>query len=342
MRYKLLGSSGLRVSELCLGTMTFGSDWGWGATPEECRAMFDLFVERGGNFIDTANNYTDGSAETIVGELVAAERDRFVIGTKYTLCKRRGDPNACGNHRKNMRQSIEASLKRLQTDHVDLYWVHAWDFSTPVEEVLRGLDDLTRAGKVLHAAVSDTPAWVIAQGNTLAGLRGWSPFVALQAPYNLLERELEGDMLPMARAFGIAVLAWGPLSSGKLSGKHSQGAKADSRRMRRAQLSERETAIIGEVVSIAGEIGCSPAQVAINWLRQQPAAAVIPVVGARTVDQMRDNLGCLDFSLTADQLARLDRISTPELGFPHDFLAAETPRGLIYGEYVDQIDGLNA
>jgi aryl-alcohol dehydrogenase-like predicted oxidoreductase len=339
MRFKLLGKSGLRVSELCLGTMTFGEDWGWGASKDECRRIFEAFVAAGGNFVDTANNYTEGSSEKIVGELIGPQRDQFVLATKYTLCQRRGDPNACGNHRKNMVQSLHASLKRLNTDYVDLYWVHAWDYLTPVEEVVRALDDMVSAGKVLHIGMSDTPAWVIAQGNTLADLRGWSRFVAVQAPYNLLERELEGDMLPMARAFNMAAVTWGSLSSGKLTGKHTGHTESETKRRWWDIIPEREHAIIAEVVKIAGELERTPSQVAINWVRQQQdCALLIPVLGARTAAQITDNLGCLDFTLAPDHLARLNAVSEPELGFPHDFLASDSARRLVYGSTLDRID----
>jgi aryl-alcohol dehydrogenase-like predicted oxidoreductase len=339
MRYRLLGKSGLRVSELCLGTMTFGEDWGWGASKDESRKIFEAYAEAGGNFIDTANNYTEGSAEKFVGELVAAERDRFVVGTKYTLLKRTGDPNACGNHRKNMVQSLDASLKRLNTDYVDLYWVHAWDGMTPIEEVMRALDDMVRAGKVLYVGISDTPAWVVAHANTLADWRGWSPFVGLQAPYNLLERELEAEILPMARALDIGVLTWGPLSSGKLTGKHSAHSSGDTKRHWWDHLTERESAIVDEVVGLAQEIGRTPSQVAISWIRQQQhQALMIPVLGARTAEQIRDNLGCLEFTLSADQLQRLDRASRMEFGFPHDFLASDMAKSLVHGGMLDLID----
>ncbi len=339
MRYKLLGRSGLRVAEVCLGTMTFGEDWGWGASKEDCRQMVELYCEAGGNFIDTANYYTEGTAERLVGEFIAGERDRWVVSTKYTLFKRQGDPNASGNHRKNLVQSLEASLKQLRTDYIDIYWIHAWDQITPIEEVMRALDDVVRAGKVLYVGASDTPAWVIAQANTLADWRGWSRFIGLQAPYNLLERELEADMLPMARALEIGVLAWGPLSSGKLSGKHREGQTPDTKRMRHTTLTDRESAIVETVIGVAEEIGCSPAQVAINWIRaQQHRAQIIPIIGARTLDQFRDNLACLGVSLTPDQVQRLDAASAIELWFPHDFLAADTPKKLIYGGTYDQID----
>ena len=218
MRYKLLGKSGLRVSELVLGTMTFGEDWGWGASQEVSRQMFDAYANAGGNFIDTANRYTNGTSERFVGDFIAADREHFVVATKYTLMTRSGDPNAAGNQRKNMVQALEASLKRLRTDYVDLFWVHAWDFLTPVEEVMRGLDDLVRAGKVLYVGISDTPAWVVAQANTLADLRGWSRFVGLQLRYSLADRAAERDLLPMARALDIGVMAWSEVGAGRLTG----------------------------------------------------------------------------------------------------------------------------
>lgn len=343
MRFKLLGKSGLRVSELCLGTMTFGEDWGWGASQTESRKIFEAFVAAGGNFIDTANYYTEGSAETLVGELVAHERDRFVISTKYTLFKRKGDPNACGNHRKSMMQALEGSLKRLNTDYIDLYWLHAWDYMTPVEEVMRALDDLVRAGKILYIGISDTPAWIVSQANTLADLRGWSRFIGVQAPYNLLERELDADLLPMARAFDIGVLTWGPLSSGKLTGKHSGATPGESKRMRQPVLSEKETAVITEVVKIAEETDRLPAQVAINWVRQQRhRAQIIPILGARTEAQIKANLGCLDFELTPDQLQRLNTISQIDLWFPHDFLDSDMARNLLFGGTYDLIDQPNS
>jgi aryl-alcohol dehydrogenase-like predicted oxidoreductase len=214
MRYTLLGRSGLRVSELCLGTMTFGEDWGWGAPIDTSRRILELYADAGGNFIDTANKYTDGSSETFIGELLAGRRDQFVLATKYTLQTRSGDPNAVGNHRKNLVQALEASLKRLRTDHIDVYWVHARDTWTPVDEVVRALDDQVRAGKVLYVGVSDWPAWEVAQANTLAELRGWSPFIGLEIEYSLAERTPERDLLPMAHTLGLGVTCWSPLAGG--------------------------------------------------------------------------------------------------------------------------------
>ncbi len=337
MRYKLLGKSGLRVSELSLGTMTFGPDWGWGASKEESQKIFEAFVQAGGNFIDTADRYTEGTAEKLVGEFIAVDRDYFVLATKYSLFRRRNDPNGSGNQRKSMVQALEASLKRLKTDYIDLYWLHAWDFMTPVEEVLRGLDDLVRAGKILYIGISDTPAWIVSQANTLAELRGWSRFVGLQIQYSLLERTPERDLLPMARAFELGVTPWGALGSGILTGKYRRDGSGEGRAALWGQIEEKKLAIAAEVTKIAEEIGRSASQVALNWVRQQPGL-MIPMIGARTVAQLEDNLGCLEFSLTAEQMNQLDQVSKIELGFPHDFLASDQIRDLVFGGGYAKID----
>lgn len=344
MRYKLLGRSGLRVSELSLGTMTFGDDWGWGANKEESKKMFDAFAEAGGNYIDTASLYTNGSSERHIGDFVKADRGHFVVATKYTLTPKpnQGDttsirPNDSGNHRKNMMQTVEASLKNLQTDYIDVLYLHAWDYMTPVEEVMRGLDDLVRMGKVLYVAISDTPAWVVAQANTLADLRGWSRFIGLQVPYSLLERDIERDLLPMAQHFELGVMAWGILRAGILTGKFLEGTQDPTRvNAERLDLSKQELAIVKEVVKIAKEVGRTPSQVAINWVRQQQhRAQMIPIVGARSVKQLQDNLAVLAWQLTDKQLERLNKVSAIPLGFPHTFL----PRNrFIFGNTFDKID----
>jgi aryl-alcohol dehydrogenase-like predicted oxidoreductase len=334
MRYKLLGKSGLRVSELALGTMTFGETWGWGASKEESRRIFDVFVAAGGTFIDTANNYTDGTSEQYVGEFIAADRDRFVVATKYTLTMRKDDPNGGGNSRKNLMQSLEASLRRLRTDYLDLYWVHMWDDMTPVEEVMRALDDVVRAGKVLYVGISDTPAWIVAQANTLAELRGWARPVGLQVPYSLAARAPERDLLPMARSVDMAVLAWGVLEHGVLTGKYNRDT-AEPRRFESADA--RSRALADEVLRLATEIGRPPAQVALNWVRQQ-RGVIIPLVGARTAAHMRDNLGCLEWRLPPEQVRRLDEVSAIELGFPHSFLGSEEVTSLIHGNMRHLID----
>lgn len=346
MRYRLLGESGLRVSELCLGTMTFGEEWKFGASPEVSRAMFDAFCEAGGNFIDTANTYTFGSSERLVGEFIAGERDYFVVSSKYSLSTRGDDPNAGGNQRKNMRQAVEHSLRQLKTDFIDLYWLHAWDALTPVEEVMRGLDDLVRTGKILYVGVSNTPAWVVAQANTLAEMRGWTRFVGLQAEYNLLERTAERELLPMAKALGIGVLAWAPLAGGVLSGKYVlkgdvihlddslRGAPLNGERLTREAMQ-----IVAALVEVASELGRPPAQVALNWLRQSPSAA-IPIVAGRTLAQMTQNLGCLAFTIDQPLIDRLDAATDISLGFPQRFLASEPLRHALFGAHRERCEFL--
>lgn len=337
MRYRLLGRSGLRVSELSLGAMTFGEDWGWGAAKEECRRMLELYVEAGGNFIDTANNYTNGTSESFVGELCAAERDRYVIATKYTLSNRPGDPNAGGNGRKNLVQSVEGSLRRLRTDRIDLLWLHAWDYLTPVDEVMRSLDDLVRAGKVLYLGISDTPAWIVARANTLAELRGWTRFSALQIQYSLVDRTPERELLPMAEALELTVTPWGALAGGVLSGKYNTArpkpgeARLADGPMSAAYVNERNLAIAAAVGEVARQVDRSPSQVALAWVRQQLGGTMVPILGARTLAQLKDNLGSLELTLPEDALARLDAASRIELGFPHDFLRSPFVLGLIHG-----------
>jgi aryl-alcohol dehydrogenase-like predicted oxidoreductase len=341
MRYKLLGRSGLRVSEMALGTMTFGPEWGWGADKDESRRMFDAYVEAGGNFFDTANRYTDGTSEKYLGEFVREERERFVVATKYTLFMRKGDPNSAGNHRKNMVQSCEASLKRLGTDYIDLYWLHAWDFTTPVDEVMRGLDDLVRAGKVLYVGVSDTPAWVVSRANTLAELRGWSRFVGLQIRYSLVDRTAEADLLPMARAFDMAVTPWSILAAGVLTGKYNAGQASDGRAKDGAATIERNLKIASEVIAVASDIGCTPSQVAIAWVRQSPAVrggAMVPLLGARNLAQLQDNLGALSVALSSEQMERLDKASRVDPGFPHNFLSVDGIRENVFGGTYGEID----
>jgi aryl-alcohol dehydrogenase-like predicted oxidoreductase len=339
MRYKLFGKSGLRVSEICLGTMTFGETWGWGASKEESRKIFELFVEAGGNFIDTANNYTDGTSEEFVGELVAPARERFVVATKYTLTERKDDPNGGGNSRKNMVQTVERSLRRLNTDYVDILYLHMWDFMTPIEEVMRGLDDLVRAGKVLYVGISDTPAWVVSAANTLADLRGWSRFVGLQVPYSIVARDVERDLLPMARAFDMAVATWAPMAGGVATGKYFRDTGESKRYGEGEQVSPERRATVEEVIAISEEIGRSPAEVAINWVRaQRHRANIIPIVGARTAAQMQQNLGCLQFELTEAQVNRLNDTNKIKLGFPHSFLTDDEVTGLIFGNTFGSID----
>jgi aryl-alcohol dehydrogenase-like predicted oxidoreductase len=345
MRYRLLGKSGLRVSELCLGTMTFGEDWGWGSSKDESRAILDAFFEAGGNFIDTANVYTNGTSETLLGEFLHGNRERAVLATKYTNAMPGTDPNAAGNQRKNMMQAVEASLKRLKTDYIDLYWLHIWDQMTPIEEVMRGFDDLVRSGKILYAGVSDMPAWVIARANTLAELRGWTSFVGLQVEYSLAERTVESELLPMAKSMGLGVTAWSPLARGALTGKYlkdkartSGEYRLDSEMMKLYGInSERTDAIVREVVKVAEELGRSPAQVALAWLNHRPIP-IIPIVGARKLAQFQDNLASLEVKLDPAQLARLDVASKIEPGFPHHYYENEMVKNLVYGGLRDRID----
>lgn len=334
MKIELLGRSGLRVSELALGTMTFGEAWGWGASKEESRRNFDVYVEAGGNFVDTASNYTDGESEQLVGELVEPIREQMVLATKYTLTSRRDDPNAGGNHRKNLVQTLEESLRRLKTDYVDLLWLHMWDGLTPVEEVVRALDDLVSQGKVLYVGVSDTPSWVVAQAVTLADLRGWSRFVGLQLPYSLADRDAERELLPMADALGLTVTAWGILEGGALTGKYL----SDEGTPRRYDgVGDRVNALAREVLAVAEEIGATASQVATAWVRAQPWP-IVPIVGARTEERLRESLGVLELELGHDHAERLNEASGFRLGFPREFLESENVRGLIFGATLDRIE----
>ena len=342
MNYRLLGKSGLRVSEFALGTMTFGEEWGWGAGKDEARKVYNAFREAGGNFIDTANIYTNGTSELFLGEFVKGHREAVVLATKYTNAATGTDPNAAGNHRKSMMQSVEASLKRLQTDYIDLYWVHIWDQITPIEEVMRGLDDLVRQGKVLYIGISDAPAWWIAQANTLASLRGWSPFVGLRIEYSLIERTVERELIPMAKALDLGVTAWSPLSSGVLTGKYhghgsSEGGRMSSDMMKEFMPEEqRAERVVAAVKSVADQVGRSMAQVALAWLRHR-AVPVIPIIGARKLPQLQDNLASLELSLAADQLKTLDEASRIDLGFPQEIFTRELTRGLRSGGMADRI-----
>ncbi|MBK5254775.1 MAG: aldo/keto reductase [Vicinamibacteria bacterium] len=340
MKYRVLGRSGLKVSELCLGAMTFGEDWGFGASKEESRKQFDIFAAAGGNFIDTANVYTKGTSERFVGEFVKSDRDHFVVATKYSLATRFDDINAWGNSRKNLVQSVEASLERLGTDWIDLYWVHVADSITPEDEMMRALDDVVRAGKVLYVGVSDTPAWQVARANTMAELRGWSRFIGLQIEYSLIERTPERDLIPMADALGLMVTPWGPIGGGVLSGKYSVGWETpDSKRVaaNRHRFSERNMRIAGEVKAVAGEIGRSPAQVAIAWAMRRGAHGTIPIIGARTAAQLGDSLGAADAVLSAEMVSRLDAVSKIDLGFPHDFLARPSMARTLRGDLGDKL-----
>jgi aryl-alcohol dehydrogenase-like predicted oxidoreductase len=335
--------------------MTFGEDWGSmlaGASKEEARKIFELFVNKGGNFIDTANVYQKGTSEKYIGEFIFSEREKFVLATKYTLTTNPNDPNASGNHRKNLIQSVDASLKRLNTHYIDLLWVHIWDPMTPIEEVMRALDDLVRSGKILYVGISDAPAWVVSYADAIAELRGWSPFIGIQVMYNLIERSVERELLPMARALDIGVTAWSPLSGGLLSGKYNTQNANEQKRynvdnpMSASFVNERNISIATEVQAISKEINKTPSQIALNWIRQQQQivkdkGVVIPIIGARTETQIKDNLGCLDFELTEGHLKRLDEKSKIQLGFPHDFIS-ESAKIFLYGNTFSMIDNHRA
>jgi aryl-alcohol dehydrogenase-like predicted oxidoreductase len=325
-RYVSLGRSGLRVSPMCLGAMTFGEDWGWGSTVEASQEILDSYISRGGNFIDTANGYTKGHSEKIIGDHIGrhpARRDRVVIATKFLTGMYRGDPNGGGAGRKTLMSSCEQSLRRLQTDYIDLYWMHWWDRFTPIEETIRGLDDLVQAGKVRYIGFSDTPAWKVAQAHTIALLRGWTPLIALQLEYSLLERTIEGELIPAALELGMGVTPWSPLKSGMLTGKYTRESVATAKPGRGTFVSraftEEAFKVLDVLTKIATELGTTPARVALAWVMHRPAVAST-IIGARTMEQMDDNLGALNVNLTPAQVKALDEVSRPKLNFPHDFL----------------------
>jgi len=335
MKYRLLGKSGLRVSEVALGAATFGEDWGFGSSKEESKKVFDTFIEAGGNFIDTANKYNDGTSESYLGEFISSEREKVIVSTKYSLSTS-NNINSNGNHRKNMVHSLEESLKRLKTDYIDIFWVHIWDFITPIEEVMRALDDLVRAGKILYVGISDSPAWVVSKANTIADMRGWTPFIGLQTEYSLINRDSERELIPMAKNLDIGVLSWSPLGGGILTGKYDKNNidATDSKRIDRNKkinrITERNFTIAEEVKKISEETGYSCSQIALNWVRQRDG--IIPIIGARTEAQLKENLLCLKFELSNEHMNRLNEVSKIELGFPYDFANNDLIKKLIYGD----------
>ncbi|MFG2722421.1 aldo/keto reductase [Streptomyces sp. NPDC048416] len=347
--YRLLGRSGLRVSPLALGTATFGTEWGWGAGEEESRRLFDRYIEQGGNFIDTAATYTEGSSERLLGTFAHGRRESLVLATKYSTLRRPGDPNSGGPHRKNLFASVESSLRRLNTDYIDLLYLHVWDFTTPVEEILRGLDDLVRQGKVLYVAMSNVPAWQISRMQAIADLRGWAPLVALQIEYSLIERTGERDLIPMAREMGLGVVPYSPLGGGLLTGKYSRAdltgadpAPGESNRKSfnaaLGMLTERNLGIVDAVKEVALEAGHTPAQVGLAWTLRNPAVTA-PVIGARTLTQLEHNLGALDVDLTPAHRARLDEAGAIEPGIPHALLAGDHLRRATRGDLTIQPRG---
>jgi len=342
MRYYLLGKSGLRVSELALGAMSFGTDWGWGSEINEARKMLDLYIDSGGNFVDTANCYTNGSSERMLGEFLGEKRQQIVLSTKYTISTHPGDPNGGGNHRKSMARSVETSLQRLKTDYIDLLYLHIWDGTTPVEEILRAMDDLVRAGKVLYVGMSDTPAWQISRMQAIADLRGWSPLVALQIEYNLIERTTERELIPMANEMGLGVVPFSPLANGLLSGKYfreeclNESGSTGFQGSRKSgieslgKFTERNMEIVDEVKKVASEVQKSPAQVALAWLLSKSTVTSV-LLGASKLEQLENNLGSLNTPLSPDQIKRLDAISRVDMGFPHEHLANPMIKQMIFG-----------
>ncbi len=324
--YVSLGRSGMRVSPLCLGAMTFGKDWDWGSSVEESKQILDRYIELGGNFIDTANGYTKGHSEAIIGDHIGrhpARRDRLVIATKFLSNMYRGDPNGGGAGRKSLVAACENSLRRLQTDYIDLYWMHFWDRLTPIEETMRALDDLVAAGKIRYIGFSDTPAWKVAQAQTTALLRGWTPLIALQLEYSLLERTIEGELIPAALEFGLGVTPWSPLRGGMLTGKYTRESVKTATPGRGAWVTraftEQAFKILDVLATVAKEADTTIARAALAWVAQRPGVAST-IIGARTMEQLEDNIGALEVQLTADHINALNEVSKPKLNFPNDFL----------------------
>ena len=345
MKYIGLGRSNMKVSELCLGAMTFGEEFGIGAPEPECRTIYDRFVEAGGNFIDTANMYNKGTSERMLGGFIAADREYVVLASKYSLNTRPDDPNAGGSHRKNLVQALEQSLRRLDTDYIDLYWVHGWDGATGIPELMRALDDQVRAGKILHIGVSNSPAWVIAAANTLADERNMTPFTAIQLHYNLVERSIEREYFDLATAQNMSITAGSPLAGGLLTGKFNPGADSSAREGARLETSPRGAQLlqgpnieVAEALgSLALEVGCSSAQLALAWMAQRSTARVIPIIGARKLSQLEDNLQAVNVELSATQIAELDELTalTPE--YPQSLFASEFFQTMMYGEVRERI-----
>jgi aryl-alcohol dehydrogenase-like predicted oxidoreductase len=326
--YVSLGRSGLRVSPFCLGTMTFGQDWGWGASPEDSSKIFDRYFDLGGNFIDTANVYTKGHSEKIIGDHLKespAKRQRTVIATKFFGSMLNGDPNSGGAGRKGMVAACEESLRRLQTDYIDLYWMHCWDPNTPIEETMRTLDDLVASGKIRYIGFSDTPAWKVMEAQMTARFRGWAPLIALQLEYSLLERTIEGELIPLALEHSLGVTPWSPLKSGVLTGKYTRAnagtVKAARGDWAMSALNEKNYTVIDALIKIAKEVDSTPARVALSWVQNRPGVTST-IVGARTMSQLEDNLASLDLKLKSEQIAHLNELTEPQLGFPSAFIKA--------------------
>ncbi|KAI9239622.1 hypothetical protein MVEG_08180 [Podila verticillata NRRL 6337] len=327
-QYVLLGNSGLRVSPLSLGCMTFGEQWGFGTNTEQSRKMFDRYYEAGGNFFDTANCYTNGDSERFLGEYISGKRSECVVATKYTASPswrdesvKRGNPNASGNHRKSLVESLDASLKRMGTGYTDIIYVHLWEYRTPVQEVMRALDDVVRSGKALYVGISDAPAWVVSSANMLADLRGLTPFITMQTRFSMLNRSLEAEIQPMCAEHGLGIVPWGVLAEGFLTGKHTREETGETKRQITGHAAlAKNWRIVDEVKAIAAEVGKTPAQVALNWTMQKPGITS-PIMGVRTIEQLEDNLGALEFTLSSEQMSRLNAVSDPaSWPFPHELV----------------------
>ncbi|NMO02749.1 aldo/keto reductase [Gordonia sp. TBRC 11910] len=326
MRYRTLGrNNGLRVSEFALGAGNFGTRWGTGAEPKQARELYDAFVAAGGNFIDTADTYQFGESEELIGQFVAADRDDIVLATKFSVgAQPGGGISRTGNGRKNLRMAVEASLRRLNTDYIDLLWVHYPDALTPVEELLRAMDDLVREGKILYTGFSNFPAWRVSRAATLAEVRGWSPVSAIQVEYSLVERSADRELLPMAEALGLGALLWSPLGGGLLTGKYrasDEGRLTSLKTLVHTESTDQKATVIDAVLATAEQFGRPPAQIAIAWLRERArrsATSVIPIIGPRTTKQLADYLGALTVELPDDTYRHLEQISAPSLGIPHE------------------------
>lgn len=339
--YVLLGRSGLRVSRLSLGTMTFGTEWGWGNAEDASRQIFNQYLDSGHNFIDTADGYTNGTSETLIGKFLKERggRERVVLATKFGFAREQGDPNTGGNGRKNIYNAVHTSLHRLQTDYIDLYWLHNWDSFTPAQEVMSTLDDLVRSGKVRYVGFSNSPAWYLGQAQSIAEFRGYAPIIALQLEYSLVKREIEREHVPAALEFGMGITPWSPLASGLLTGRY-QGEKGISGEGRLEAVkehpafsglfTERNWKIAAELSKVAKEIGHSPAQVALNWVTNRPGVSST-IIGATKLNQLQDNLAALDFSIPQELNARLDEISSIETPYPYYFFTGQQFKEMVSG-----------
>jgi aryl-alcohol dehydrogenase-like predicted oxidoreductase len=343
--YITLGRSGLRVSPFCLGTMTFGQDWGWGSTPEESKTILNYYLDNGGNFVDTANAYTKGHSEQIIGDYFKdspERRHRTVIATKFFGSMLTGDPNSGGAGRKAIVAACEESLRRLQTDYIDLYWMHCYDRHTPIEETMRALDDLVSSGKVRHIGFSDTPAWKVMEAQMLSKWRGWAPLIALQLEYSLLERTIEGELIPLAREHGLGITPWSPLKGGLLSGKYTRDSAGQVQGGRSAfatsGLDDRAYQVIDALTAIAREVTSTPARVALSWIQHRPGVTST-VIGARTLKQFKDNLAALALELSPHHMDALDTLTAPRLNFPFHFLDKNAPA---FGSSGTVINGVEA